>query len=79
VAAAVLDIVMPGMTGPSLLRELRRRRPGLPGLLVTGYSADAVRQHGELELDAVLLEKPFDSATLVNRVRALIPGAAAAS
>ncbi len=78
VSAAVLDVVMPGMTGPSLLRELRRRRPGLPGLLVTGYSADAVRQHGELELDTALLEKPFDSATLLDRVRALIPGAAAA-
>ncbi len=79
VAAAVLDVVMPGMTGPSLLRELRRRRPGLPGLLVTGFSADAVRQHGELELDTALLEKPFDSATLLSRVRALIPEAAAAS
>jgi PAS domain S-box-containing protein len=77
VAAAVLDVVMPGMTGPSLLRELRRRRPGLPGLLVTGFSADAVRQHGELELDTVLLEKPFDTATLLDRVRALIPAAAA--
>ena len=79
VAAVVLDVVMPGMTGPSLLRELRRRRPGLPGLLVTGYSADAVHQHGELELDTVLLEKPFDSATLLKRVRALIPDGAAAS
>lgn len=79
VSAVVLDVVMPGMTGPSLLRELRRRRPGLPGLLVTGYSADAVHQHGELELDTVLLEKPFDSATLLKRVRALIPDGASAS
>jgi two-component system cell cycle sensor histidine kinase/response regulator CckA len=73
VSAVVSDIVMPGMTGPVLLRELRRQRPDLPALLVTGYSADALRDRGGLELDAVLLEKPFDSATLLQRIRDLLP------
>jgi len=36
--AAVLDLVMPGMDGAGLAEELRRRNPGLPIGLLTGYT-----------------------------------------
>jgi CheY-like chemotaxis protein len=42
VDALVTDLAMPGgMDGLALLREARQRRPGLPGLLVTGHVGDA--------------------------------------
>lgn len=34
----VSDVAMPGMDGVSLLREIRRRLPSLPAVLVSGYS-----------------------------------------
>ena len=34
----VSDIVMPGMSGVQLLRAARARKPGMPVLLMTGYS-----------------------------------------
>ena len=36
--AAILDLVMPGMDGADLAQELRRRLPGLPIGLLTGYT-----------------------------------------
>ena len=60
------DIVMPGaIDGAALAREIRRRRPELPVLLVTGY-AEAVNRLGG---DFAVLRKPFDLAEL-SRVTA---------
>ncbi len=60
------DIVMPGsIDGAGLAEEIRRRRPDLPVLLVTGY-AEAV---DKLSGDVAVLRKPFDLAEL-SRVTA---------
>jgi CheY-like chemotaxis protein len=55
------DVMMPGMTGPEVAVELGRRRPGLPVLLMSGYSPEAVGGN--------LLRKPFTPAALLERVR----------
>jgi DNA-binding LytR/AlgR family response regulator len=52
------DIVMPGtMNGMELAREVRRRRPGAPVLLTSGYAGAAVRD-AEAE-DIKILCKPY--------------------
>jgi PAS domain S-box-containing protein len=57
----VTDIVMPGsMDGLALARAIREGHPGLPVLLVTGYSQAA---HGAQE-EFVVLRKPFQLADL---------------
>jgi PAS domain S-box-containing protein len=38
VDAVVSDVSMPGMTGPKLIHEVRRLRPNLPAVLVSGYA-----------------------------------------
>jgi PAS domain S-box-containing protein len=54
--ALVTDLAMPGgMDGLMLLREARRRRPGLPGVLVTGHLGDAV----EAALEEAAAGGPF--------------------
>ena len=40
----VSDVVMPGTDGPTLVRRLRERWPGLPAVLVSGYVEEAVRK-----------------------------------
>ena len=47
----VSDVAMPGMDGVSLLREIRRRLPSLPAVLVSGYSEHLMEREA---LDAFL-------------------------
>jgi signal transduction histidine kinase len=64
----VTDVIMPGMGGGELSRRLRRERPGLRVLHVSGYTAGALRQNEALEDGAAFLQKPFSPKVLVARV-----------
>jgi signal transduction histidine kinase len=63
------DVVMSHMSGPELGRKLRVLQPDVRFLYMTGYSEDLTSRHGSLGADADLIEKPFDSASLLARVR----------
>jgi two-component system cell cycle sensor histidine kinase/response regulator CckA len=66
----VSDVVMPEMDGPTLLRELRIRDPGLKIIFVSGYAEDAFQKH--LPADGqqfAFLAKPFTLKQLVNEVK----------
>ena len=64
----VLDIAMPGMTGPDLHRELKRRRQGIPIVYITAPRDEEVRrcllQQGAVEC----LFKPFSEKDLLDAV-----------
>ncbi len=64
---------MPDMNGVTLAREARKRRPGLPVVVLTGYASEAADAAGEA--DFALLRKPIDSDALIGRVSALIGAA----
>jgi DNA-binding NtrC family response regulator len=51
---------MPEMDGWETARAIRKSRPGLPVVLVTGYGATAQPPSGELDLVAGIIGKPFD-------------------
>ena len=64
----ILDIAMPGMTGPDLQRELRRRRQDIPIVYITARKDDTVRPR-MLEQGAVeCLFKPFSETALLDAV-----------
>ncbi len=68
---AVIDIGLPGIDGFEVLRRLRGRASALPVLLLTARDAVADRVRGlETGADDYLV-KPFASAELVARIRAL--------
>ena len=70
--AAVLDIMLPGRDGLSILRNLRERRSALPVILLTARSALNERLDG-LNLGADdYLTKPFFIEELVARLHALL-------
>ena len=72
VAAAVLDVRMPGMDGPATLDALRALVPGLPCVFVSGHSGE----YSESDLLArggnAVLDKPVASAQLGDAVAAAI-------
>ncbi len=66
----VSDVVMPGMKGPELADQLRRLRPGMRVLLMSGYAADVVTPNDLRE--ATLLSKPFSPAALIKAVQSAL-------
>ena len=67
------DVVMPrGMTGPDLAAALRRDRPHLRVIFMTGYQAEV--DLDRIGADAPLLRKPFSLAELARTVEDTLAG-----
>ncbi|MBI4345800.1 MAG: response regulator [Elusimicrobia bacterium] len=64
---AILDVVMPKLDGLEAYERMRRSRPGLPVLFMSGYATararDVIRRHG-----ASFLPKPFLPRDLLARI-----------
>jgi DNA-binding NtrC family response regulator len=60
------DVVMPGMSGIELAKEVGRRYPNLPVVLTSGYS-HVLAQEGSHGLP--LLQKPYSVEQLTRFVR----------
>ena len=67
------DINMPGMDGLALLREIKRRRPDLPVMMVTAYGDDERRRQAGEHGAAGFITKPVDFAHLKQQLQHL-PG-----
>jgi two-component system NtrC family sensor kinase len=71
------DVVLPaGMNGRELSDEVRRRRPEMKLLFVTGYTRNAIIHHGRLDPDIDLLTKPFTADALTRKIRQILDGKA---
>ncbi|HYR39444.1 MAG TPA: PAS domain S-box protein [Methylomirabilota bacterium] len=70
----VTDVVMPGMNGRRLAERLLAIRPGTRVLYVSGYTDDALSQHGILDQELAFLAKPFSPETLARSVRQVLDG-----
>ena len=68
----ILDVGMPGMTGPGLQRELARRGQSIPIIFITAQKDDTVRPR-LLEQGAVeCLFKPFSDAALQKALSSVV-------
>ena len=68
----VLDVAMPGMSGPDLQQELTRRRQEIPIVFITAHRDEAVRPR-LLERGAVeCLFKPFSETALLEALNAAL-------
>jgi len=68
----ILDIAMPGMSGPDLQRELQRRGRKLPIIFITARADDVLRER-LIERGAVdCLFKPFNETALLGAIHAAL-------
>jgi signal transduction histidine kinase len=68
----VTDVIMPVMSGKVMAEWLKITYPGLKILFTSGYTDDAIAQHGVLEAGTAFLAKPYAPATLARKVRAML-------
>jgi signal transduction histidine kinase/ActR/RegA family two-component response regulator len=68
----VSDVVMPTIDGLKLAEILRKTRPALRVLFVSGYPNEAIARRGALAGDVHLLAKPFSAEQLTGKVRAAL-------
>lgn len=65
----ITDVMMPGMDGPSLIRESREIGIEVPVICISGYSEDALRQRISEDEAIHFLPKPFSLKQLAAKVR----------
>jgi FixJ family two-component response regulator len=69
----ILDIALPGMSGPDLQRELERRGHNIPFIIMTALEDDTVRDRLLSQGAVECLFKPFSEADLIKALDAVIP------
>ena len=68
----VTDMVMPIMGGRDLAEQLAASRPQTPVVFMSGYLNDSAVHHQGLESSAHFLQKPFEPATLAEKIREVL-------
>ena len=64
----ISDVVMPGMDGPTMVREARKTRPDLKILFMSGYAEEQLRKSIDIE-NVNFLPKPFSVTELAEAAR----------
>ncbi len=68
----ILDVSMPGMSGPDLQQELTRRRHEIPIVYITAHADATIRLRVLAQGAAECLFKPFSSTALLEAVAAAL-------
>ena len=66
------DVIMPGMNGRELARQISRLLPNIRVLYMSGYTENAIGHDGMLDAGINLLQKPFSLPSLKDRVREVL-------
>jgi two-component system cell cycle sensor histidine kinase/response regulator CckA len=72
----VTDVVMPGMDGPAMARAIRKARPRLPVLFMSGYAEEQLRRDIDIA-DMHFIAKPFSVQQISQTVGSILAAAKA--
>ena len=68
----ILDVAMPGMTGPELQQELTHRRQEIPIVFITAHRDETVRPRALAQGAVECLFKPFSETALLEALNAAL-------
>lgn len=66
------DVIMPGMDGPALAKQVQKERPDIKILYMSGYATNFIMHDGVVDPGTNFLEKPFHPRTLLNKIREVL-------
>jgi two-component system, cell cycle sensor histidine kinase and response regulator CckA len=79
IALMVVDVVLPGMTGPELVETVTAKYPDAGAIYVSAFDLQAVRTHGVDPDTMPFLAKPYEPSDLLNVVEEVLGGGTRAS
>ena len=68
----ITDVVMPGVGGPEMVKQLSVSRPEMKVLYLSGYTEDSIINDGSIESGTAFLQKPFSLQNLSRKVREVL-------
>lgn len=69
----ILDVAMPGMSGPELHQELKRRGQEIPTIFITAQRDEGIRARLLRQGAVGFLLKPFSDAALLAEIKTALP------
>jgi signal transduction histidine kinase len=72
VALVVLDVVMPGLSGPDAFLQMTALQPALPVVFTTGYTSETASLTSMLEKGASFLQKPYSQRSIGQMIRGIL-------
>jgi CheY-like chemotaxis protein len=72
ISLLITDVVMPGMNGRELARQLQQMRPTIKILFTSGYTENAIAHHGIIDKNLNFIGKPYSSRELGQKIRSLL-------
>ncbi len=68
----ITDVIMPNMGGSELAKKLKKMKPNMKVLYISGYTDIAIVHHGVLDEGVPFLQKPFSPQVLARQVREIL-------
>jgi two-component system, cell cycle sensor histidine kinase and response regulator CckA len=72
ISLVLSDVIMPKMNGKQILNEVRRIKPEMKVMFISGYTADIIHGKGIIEKDVDFIAKPFLKTELLRKIRELL-------
>jgi PAS domain S-box-containing protein len=72
ISLVLSDVVMPKKNGVEIHKEMKKRKPGIKMIFISGYSADAIRKMGNIEEGVEYIAKPFDKSRILSKIREVL-------
>jgi PAS domain S-box-containing protein len=72
ISLVLADVIMPGKNGREMVDEIRKLKPGVKAVFISGYASDIMHKKGIIEEGMEFITKPFRKDELLQKVREVL-------